>query len=77
MGPLAAYWKTTAVTHAPIGSHLDVALHVHRKFLAKVTFHRAFLFQNLPNAGHFIFVEVADSLSETNAGAMKDRPRPG
>src|SRR5579863_2027396 len=47
VGPLAAHRQSAAVPHAAIGAHLDVALDIHRDFLAQVAFHGAFLFEDL------------------------------
>src|SRR5579864_9320244 len=62
VGPLAAYRQAAAVPHAAVGTHLDVALDIHRDFLAQVAFHGAFLFEDLAHAVHFVLGEVADLL---------------
>jgi hypothetical protein len=47
VGALAAHRQAAAVPQAAIGTHFDVALDVHRDFLAQIAFDRAFGFENL------------------------------
>src|SRR5580692_5704239 len=44
MGALAAHRQAAAMAQAAIRTHLDEALDVQREFLAKIAFHRSFIF---------------------------------
>src|SRR5262245_43168113 len=75
MGALPPYRQATAVPQTTIGTHLDVALDIHRDFLAQIAFHRAFLFQDLANPVDLVFIEVRHLLVKIDAGAIQQRPR--
>src|ERR1700691_27027 len=74
---LAAHGQAAPVPQAAIGTHLDVALDIHRDFLAQVAFDSAFLFQNLADAIDFILGQIGHLLIEIDARPVEQRPRTG
>jgi len=60
-----------------VGADLDKALDVHRDFLAEIAFHRALFFQNLADAIHVVFAEIADLLVEIDPSPVQQGTRTG
>src|SRR5580658_3189322 len=75
MRALAAHRQAAPVPQAAIGAHLDVALDVHRDFLAQIAFDRAFLFQNRADATDFVLRQIGYLFVEIDARAVEQRPR--
>src|SRR5208282_1103380 len=77
VGALAAHGQAAPVPQAAVGTHLDVALDIHRDFLAQVAFDGAFLFQNLADAIDFVLSQIGDLFIEIDACPVEQRPRTG
>ena len=60
MGTLSANRQAAAMTVPAIGADFDEPLDVHRDVFAEIAFDVATLFNDLADAVHLLFVEVAD-----------------
>src|SRR5580658_1862314 len=74
---LAAHGQAAPVPQAAVGAHLDVALDVHRDFLAQVALDGAFLFQNLADPIDFVLGQIGHLFIEIDARAVQQRARTG